>query len=93
MSRHFAGWKEREFTLDKLNRQLIIQSLDRPLTTTISLISPDFSFGNHYYSTDPYYWLWIKYFDNEEKCMKEVIMKFEFYEKMELWEKVRICSI
>jgi hypothetical protein len=88
VSRHFAKWKEREFVLDRINRLLIIQSLDKPQTTIISLISPEVTLGTHYYTTDQYYWLWLRYFDKEEKSMKEVILKFEFYERMEMWEKV-----
>jgi hypothetical protein len=88
VSRHFAGWKEREFVLDRINRLLIIQSLDKPQTTIISLVSPEVTLGTHYYSKDQYYWLWLRYFDKEEKSTKEVIMKFEFYERMEMWEKV-----
>eukprot|EP01040_Poterioochromonas_malhamensis_P011123 gene11123-12120_t len=87
VSRHFAAWKLRQFTLDRINRQLLILSPDKPTPTVIDLVSPDVSIGRHYYSIDQYYWLWMKYFDKEEFSLKEMFMKFEYFENMELWEK------
>ncbi len=91
VSRHFAAWKLRQFTLDRINRQLFILSPDKPTPTVIDLVSPDVSIGRHYYSIDQYYWLWMKYFDKEEFSLKEMFMKFEYFENMELWEKVSEC--
>jgi hypothetical protein len=91
MSRHFVGWKRRLFVLDRINHVLYIHSSNQKEVTTISLISPHFSFGRHYYSIDQYYWLWIKYYDKDGKDqgVKEIILKFEEFSRMEFWEKVR----
>jgi hypothetical protein len=88
VSRHFAGWEEREFILDRAERTLTIQSPDEPDPTVVSLISPEVTLGTHYYSTDQYYWLWLQYFDKEDHSTYEVLMKFESFETMEYWEKV-----
>jgi hypothetical protein len=89
VSRHFVKWKLRYFELNRTNRVLTVVSPDKPNSPTIiSLISPTVSIGRHYYSTDEYKWLWLKYFDKEESAFKEIVMKFKEPIDMGFWEKV-----
>lgn len=89
MTRHFAGWKIRNFTLDRANQLLEIIT-DGSKRTIISLQSIFVTMGRHHYAVDEYHWFWIKYFDSVESCAKEVIMKFPQVEDLERWEKVSI---
>ncbi len=89
MTRHFAGWKIRQFNLTKSTGFLEIVSLDKDQMTLINLALPSVSIGRHYYAIDRYKWLWLKYYDKEEKCPKEVILKFEDDAHITHWEQVR----
>lgn len=87
VTRHFAGWKVRHFTLDRTN-QLLEIFLSDSKRTIIQLQSASVSLGRHFYSADEYFWFWIKYYDNSEKCYKEIIMKFEKQDDLIRWENV-----
>eukprot|EP01033_Poteriospumella_lacustris_P010913 gene10913-7762_t len=86
MTRHFAGWKIRYFTLDRTNQVLEVVT-EGTKRTVIELRSASVSMGRHYYPLDDFHWFFIKYFDNAESCFKEVIMKFEKLEDLERWDK------
>lgn len=88
MTRHFAGWKIRYFTLDRTNQVLEVVT-EGTKRTVIELRSASVSMGRHYYPLDDFHWFFIKYFDNAESCFKEVILKFEKLEDLERWDKVR----
>lgn len=87
MTRHFAGWKVRHFTLDRTNQvlEVVTQGGKR---TIVELRSASVTKGRHHYAIDEFHWFWIKYFDNSEACYKEIIMKFKDIADMERWEQV-----
>jgi hypothetical protein len=92
ITRHFVHWKRREFKLDPQKAVLIVLSPEKTVTT-IYLKSPTISWGRHNYAPDFNHWLWIKYFDKTEQCPKEVVMKFDDFERMLIWEKVHLLLL
>jgi hypothetical protein len=86
MTRHFAGWKVRHFTLDRTNQvlEVVTQGGKR---TVVELRSASVTKGRHHYAVDEFHWFWIKYFDVSEVCYKEIIMKFKDLADMERWEQ------
>lgn len=88
MTRHFAGWKLRHFHLLLSQGVLQIHNPGKDHGTIINLSLPSVSIGRHYYAVDSYQWLWLKYYDQADKCPKEIIMKFEEESQLITWEKV-----
>eukprot|EP00981_Chlorochromonas_danica_P009655 scaffold2798_cov160-Ochromonas_danica.AAC.24 len=86
MTRHFAAWKKREFILDRNQAVLTIKSAEGTVVVVV-LQSLALSVGRHEYAGDTYHWLWLKYYDDDEKCPKEIVMRFETKERFLLWEK------
>lgn len=90
LTRHFAGWKMRQFVLDSIQKKLEIRTPENSKVTIIQFNVPSIAIGRHYYSADSNHLLWIRYFDVEEHCPKEVIMKFGDRDSFDTWEKVLI---
>lgn len=86
MARHFAGWKRRLFLLDPHKGSLTIRSPDpNGAIVTIPLHSSSIRLDKHFYSTDKYHSLCIKYYDGS---VKEVIMKFDQKANYDRWYSV-----
>jgi hypothetical protein len=94
VSRHFAGWKLRQFVLDSHNSTLEIRTPENLKVTTVDLSSPSILLGRHdYASHDDQHWLWLRYFDRQEECPKEIVMKFTDVEVFERWERVSVVFV
>ncbi len=88
LTRHFAGWKIRQFVLDPYQLKLEIRTPENSKVTTIQFNSPSIKLGCNSYMSKDNHLLWIRYFDEEDHCPKEVIMKFGIKETFDRWEKV-----
>lgn len=86
LSRHFAAWKIRAFTIDKNRGILGIERSSKPMVY-VELSAPSVSIGRHYYHTEGHL-LYLKYHDQNEDCAKEIIMKFTSEEELLEWQHV-----
>ena len=93
MSRHFAGWKLRQFVLNTATGILEVRTPDNMKTTIIDLKMRTVSMGRHDYASRDDHWLWLRYFDVEENCPKEIVMKFNDIDIFNRWERVRTFHI
>jgi len=89
MARHFAGWKLRLFQLQPDAGLLRVESSDPKVAKTIiPLHSSSIRLDKHYYSSDKYHSLCLKYYDKVENCVKEIVMKFEDIHLYNRWYSV-----
>lgn len=80
----------RQFILDSIHRRLEIRTPENSKITIVQFNTPSVAIGRHYYAMDSNHLLWIRYYDTEEKCPKEIVMKFSNKETFDMWEKVRV---
>jgi hypothetical protein len=93
LARHFAPWKSRYFVLDRAGAVLGIQSSSESTMVLIPLSTSTISLQRHEYGGDDKYLLTLKYTEEQQTTLKEIVMKFDSLEHLEHWEKVIAVDI